>query len=144
MWRFCWITGCLASTQAGGFAGNPCTQRTRTAFTYERSGLQDDLLAVVLLVLEDVVPVRGLVEREAVGDDPRGVDLAGLDAGEQRLHVLVHVALPRPQGQAPVHPRAGRELVDQPAVDADDGDDAAAAAAQDRLPERVRALRLLP
>ena len=39
-------------------------------------GLQDDLGHLVLLVLEDVVAVRRILERQAVADQEGGVDLA--------------------------------------------------------------------
>src|SRR5215207_9261986 len=76
------------------------------------SGFEDDLLAVFLLVLEDVVAVRGLVERQGVGDDPGRVDLAALDALQERSQVPLDVALACAQCQRPVHPGPGRELVD--------------------------------
>src|SRR3954454_14871171 len=109
-----------------------------------RSGREDHLLATLLLVLEDVVPVRRLGQRQPVGDHPGGVDLAALDALEQRAHVPLDVALPGLQGQGAVHPRAGGELVDEPAVHADDRDDASTAARGDRLAESVRPVGLGP
>lgn len=39
------------------------------------SGFEDDLLAVVLLVLEHLEAAFRLVQREGVGDDPGGIDL---------------------------------------------------------------------
>src|SRR5436305_13761078 len=62
-------------------------------------GLEDDLLAVVLLVLEDLEAVFRLGERQGVGDDPGRVDLPALDAPQQRLHVPLHVALSGTQRQ---------------------------------------------
>src|SRR5579875_2084267 len=94
-------------------------------------GLEHDLLASVLLVLEDVVAVRRLLQREGVRDDPRGVNLTALDALQQRLHVPLHVALASPQSEGAVHEGPGGELVDDPAVDADDRDDPATTAGQD-------------
>src|SRR5260221_5274201 len=102
------------------------------------SWLEDDLLAAVLLVLEDVVAMRCALQRQPVRDDPRRVDLTAFDAFQQRLHVALNMALAGPQGQRPVHPRASRKLVRQPAVVSDDRDDATVAAAHDRLPEGVR------
>src|ERR1700759_3782649 len=75
----------------------------------EGSGLEHDLFASVLLVLEDVVAVRRLLQWERVRDDPRRVDLTGLDALQQRLHVALDVALAGPQGQGAVHERPGGE-----------------------------------
>src|SRR5579875_1808226 len=109
----------------------------RAAVRPTGSGLEHDLYAVVLLVLEDVVAVRRLPQRQRVGDDPGRVDLAALDALQQRLHVPLHVALAGPQGERPVHPGPGGELVHEPAVHADHGDDPAAAAAHDGLAQRV-------
>src|SRR4051794_24278181 len=98
------------------------------------SGRQDDLLAVVLLVLEHVVAPRGFVQREAVRDDPSRVELAALDPFEQRSHVALDVALAGAERQRPVHPRASRELVYEPTVDADHRDDPSTAARGDGLP----------
>src|SRR4029453_13275112 len=108
------------------------------------SGFEDDLLAVVLLVLEDLEAAFRLGERQAVGDDPGRIDLSALDALQKRLHVALHVALPGTQGPRPVHPRPGGKLVQQTAVHADHRDHAAAAARQDRLAQRVRAFGLRP
>src|SRR3712207_8122027 len=58
-----------------------------------------------------------------------------------RLQVLLDVRLARAQLQALVHEGAGRELVHQPAVDADHRDDPARAAGQDRVAQRVAAVR---
>src|SRR5256885_1156473 len=74
------------------------------------SGREDDLLAVVLLVLEDLVALRRILQRQPVGDDPGGVDLLVLDALEQGLHVPVHMALPGPERERPIHECADREL----------------------------------
>jgi hypothetical protein len=40
-----------------------------------RSGFEDDLLAVVLLVLEHLEAAAGLFQRQRVGDDPGRVEL---------------------------------------------------------------------
>src|SRR3954471_3122393 len=69
----------------------------------QRSGLEDDLLAVVLLLLEDVVPVRRLLQRPPGGDHPGGVGRAPLDPLQERLHVALNVALAGPERQCPVH-----------------------------------------
>src|SRR3954464_9289227 len=93
-----------------------------------RSGLENHLLAVVLLVLEELVAAWRLGQRQSVGYHTGGVELSALDAREQWPHVPLHVALTGPQRAGPVHPRARRKLVDDPPVDPDDRDDAAAAA----------------
>src|SRR5687768_8925577 len=63
----------------------------------------DDLDAPILLLLEDAVPLRGLVEAHAVGDDEGGIDVALPHAVEERPHVLHHVGLAHLEGQALVH-----------------------------------------
>lgn len=63
------------------------------------SGGQDDLLAVVPLVLEQLVALRRFGEGQPVGDHPGGVDGAPLDQPEQGLHVALHVALAGAQRQ---------------------------------------------
>src|SRR4051794_33630467 len=57
--------------------------------------LQHDLDALVLLVAEHAEAMRRFVERQLVGDQERRVDLATLDALEQRTHVALHVRLTR-------------------------------------------------
>src|SRR5919107_1380634 len=97
------------------------------------SRLHHYLDAVVLLVVEDAEAVRRVVEPHAVSDDERGVYIAVLDPLQQLAPVALYVALPRPHRKAPVHERAHRELVYQPAVDAYDRDRPAVAAGHDRL-----------
>src|SRR5215210_1117436 len=109
-----------------------------------RSGVEDDLHALVLLVLEGLEAIGRLVEAEPVGDHEARVDLALLDPLVERLGVALDVALARLEGEALVHQRAGRELVHQPAVDAHDRDDAARAAGEDRVPQGVAAVALGP
>src|SRR5437764_8205572 len=103
------------------------------------SWVHDYLGAAVLLVFEDLVAVWRLVERQMVADDDGGVDVAAAYPVEQRTHVTLHVALARLDGQRPVHDRPDGELVHQAAVHPDDGQGAAVAATQGRLPNRVRA-----
>ncbi len=95
-------------------------------------------------MLEELVAERSVRQLQLVGDDEAGVDLAVLDPCQQRPQIAVHVALPGADGEALVHERAHRELVHEPAVDADDGDDPAGAAAHDRLAEREGTLGLAP
>src|SRR3954454_13962984 len=108
------------------------------------SGLEDDLHALVLLVLEGLVAVGGHAELEPVGDHEARVDLALLDPLVQRLAVPLDVALPRLDREALVHQRAGGELVHQPAVDPDDRADPARPAGQDGVAQRVPAVALGP
>ena len=57
---------------------------------------------------------------------------------QQRLHVAHHVGLPHLEGQPLLERGAERDLVEEPAVDAGNRDDAALAAGVDRLPQRAR------
>src|SRR3954447_26164513 len=95
------------------------------------SGREDDLLAVVLLVLEDLVALRRIVQRHPVGDDPGRVDLLVLDPLEQGLHVPVHVALPGPERERSINECADGDLANDPAVGAHERDRPATATTQD-------------
>ena len=106
------------------------------------SGLQHDLDAVVLFLVEDVVAVRRFIQRQPVRDDEAGVDLSLLDSLQQRLHVALDVALPGLHRQRAVHERAHREFVYESAVDADDRDRTAVAASHDRLAQGDGSVRL--
>src|SRR4051812_11963429 len=90
-----------------------------------RLGLENDLDAVIFLVDERLVTVRRLVELQRVRNDEARVDLAFLDALEERLHVALHVGLAGSHRERAVHERPHRELVDEAAVDADHRDNAA-------------------
>ena len=84
------------------------------------SGAQDHLLAVVLLVDGRCrSPSAASSSGRRWVMTKRRVDLAVLDALQQRLHVALHVALAGADGERAVHQRAHRELVDEAAVDAD-------------------------
>ncbi len=90
--RCCPSSGCCSGPRTPG-AGRPRSPPERgDRAGGRRSGLEHDLLAAVLLVLEQVVAVRRLLERQGVRDDPRRVELAALDPLEQRAQVAVHVA----------------------------------------------------
>jgi hypothetical protein len=106
--------------------------------------LEDDLHALVLLVLERLEAVRRLAERQAMRDHEARVDVALLDVLVERLHIPLHVALARLHRQALVHERAGGELVHEPAVDADHRDDAARTAGEDRVAQGVATIGLRP
>src|SRR4051794_17986133 len=54
---------------------------------------QHHLDAVVLLVPEDLVHRRRVIEFHAVGDDEAGVDFSLLNPLEERLHIPLDVAL---------------------------------------------------
>jgi hypothetical protein len=72
----------------------------RTAWSV-LSGLEDDLHALILLVLEGLVCVRGVVEPKAVRDDKTRVDITVSDALVEALEVLVDVGIGRPAAAAP-------------------------------------------
>src|SRR4051794_27312863 len=95
-----WLDGSARSSTPGDRSGPRVftPQRRR-----RRSWLQDDLLAVRFLVLEDVVALRGFGQRQAVRDDPCGLEFAALGPVEQRSHVALDVALAGAQRQRPVH-----------------------------------------
>src|SRR6478672_2183867 len=109
-------------------------------FNHAASRLQHHLDAFILLVLEDVVAVRRLVERQRVGDDASGIDVAVLDALEQRLQVALHMGLASLDGERAVHHRTHRKLVDEAAVHAGNRYMTAVAARHQRFAQRDRAL----
>src|SRR3954453_7454789 len=106
------------------------------------SGLEDDLHALVLLVLEGLVAVGGHAELEPVGDHEARVDLALRDPLVQRLRVPLYVALARLDREALFYQRAGGEPVHQAAVDPDDRDDPARPAGQDGVAQRMAPVAL--
>jgi hypothetical protein len=61
-----------------------------------RSGRKDHLFAAVLLVEEHSVAARHVVEPHTVSDHEAGIDLSPLNPFEQRSHVVLYVALARP------------------------------------------------
>src|SRR6185437_1113281 len=100
-----------------------------------RSGPKHDLLAAVLLLLEDLVPVRSLVQRQVVGSQALGAQRVGIV--EQQRHDVVDpaldVALPHAQLDALVEHLQHRHRVQRPAVDTDDRHGAAAADGLNRV-----------
>src|SRR5829696_10380733 len=106
------------------------------------SGLEHDLHALVLLVLEGLEAVGCVLQSEAVGDHEARVDVAVADVLVEALRVALHVALAGLERQALVHERPGRELVHEAAVDAHDGHDAGGPAREDRVAEGVPAVAL--
>jgi hypothetical protein len=75
----------------------PCQLRrarhSRGPGSYALSRLQHHLDAVVFLRRENRVHLRPFFELRAVGDDVRRIDLAVLDAIQQRTQVALHVGL---------------------------------------------------
>jgi hypothetical protein len=55
--------------------------------------LQHDLQAVILLVDENVVSMRSIVELHVVCDDEAGIDLPALNALQQRTQITLDMAL---------------------------------------------------
>src|SRR5579885_1572183 len=106
--------------------------------------VQHDLEALLGLVAERPVAFGRVVDSHPVRDHEAGVDLAGLDALEQHLHIALHVRLAHLERKPLRERHADRELVDQPRVDARDRDGAALAARADRLPQRVGPVRFEP
>src|SRR5919199_2391743 len=107
-----------------------------------RSGLQHDLHALVLLVLEGLEAVGCVAESEPVRDHEARIDVALADVLVQRLQVALDVALTRLEGQALVHEGAGGELVQQAPVDPHDGHDPAGTAGEDGVAEGMAAVAL--
>src|SRR3954453_5316776 len=113
----------------------PPPSRTRSAFGTRRTlRVQYDLEGAVLLLLEDLVAVRGLAQRQMV----RGVVLDAervVVAGHQREDVVepvAHVGLAHPHRDLLVEHLQQRHRADRAAVDAGERDRAAAAHERDR------------
>src|SRR4051794_20680608 len=56
-----------------------------------RSRIKDNFDAPILLLAEDLVPVRGLAQRQAVRHDEARIDPPAADVIQQLRHVLVYV-----------------------------------------------------
>ena len=63
-------------------------------------GFEHDFYAFVLLIPEDLVTTRRILEVEAVRNYKRWINFAAFDALQQRLHVFVNVSLTHLQCQA--------------------------------------------
>src|ERR1051326_1626804 len=98
------------------------------------------LNAIILFVLEDVVAFWPFVQRQAVRDDERGVDVAALDAFQQGAQVAMNVGLPHPEGQPFGEGSAEGKFIQEAAVDAWDRDGAAFATCLDYLAQGVRTI----
>src|SRR5689334_17994201 len=66
---------------------------TPTSLTRPVSGLEYDLDATVLFVVEHLIPAGRVVQAERVGDDETRVDVAVFDVLQQRAQIAVHVSL---------------------------------------------------
>jgi uncharacterized delta-60 repeat protein len=96
--------------------------------------IEHNLDATVFLVPERFVHPGSLVEADRMGDDEGWVDLPFFDSPQQVVSPAIHVGLPGADGQPLVHHGAERDLVDQSAINAGDGDDASGAADIEHLP----------
>src|SRR5215510_6550398 len=94
-------------------------------FLDAHSRLHYHLCALILFISEHLVRTGCLVERERMADDKRWIDIAPANPFQQRSHVFVHVRLSHLQRQAFREGRTDRELVNQSAVHARNGNDAA-------------------
>src|SRR5579875_3141028 len=103
--------------------------------------LQHNLYAVILLLFEHCVTFRGLAKWEVMRDDKTWVDLALLNSFEERLHVFLYVALASPDRDRAIHQRACRELINEPAIDADNRNGAAIPACQNGFAQSDRSIR---
>lgn len=75
-------------------------------------GLGEDLLHAVLAAVEDGVDLVEVLEADAVGDHLQGVEVTGLDHGQQVVPVLVHGGLAvADQADAAFHEGADVEVV---------------------------------
>src|SRR4051794_19952920 len=84
-----------------------------TLFRLGRSRLQDDLDGPVLLVLEDLIPVRRLLQWQAMRREE--IDAERVVVGQQRQDLIrpaPHVRLPHAQLDLLVEPVAEREVLD--------------------------------
>src|ERR687893_956256 len=103
------------------------------------SGLEQDLHRVVLLLLEDLVAVRPLVERQLVGVE--ALDAQGVAVAREERHYVVHpaldVGLAHRELYLLVEEREHRQRICLSPVDPAQGDRAAAAHGVDGLVEGV-------
>src|SRR5437588_265613 len=104
-------------------------------------GHEDDLDAVVVLLLEGLVSLGGVVEFHPMGDDARRINVALLDALQERMQIAMDVGLSHLKGQPLGMSRAKRHFVEQSAIDSRNRDHPALSACHDRLPEGMRAIR---
>src|SRR5687767_13263012 len=94
----------------------------------------------MLLGPEPRIGSRGVVERDAVGDDEGRVDLAFANALKKGAEITLSMRLSHLERQALGESSAERHFVEKAAVDAGDGDRAAGLAAMDGLPQDMQAV----
>src|SRR5690606_38578833 len=114
--------------------------RCRSGRQSVKAGLEDDLGAGVLFVVEFPVPLGPLVERQAMADEEGRIDLALGDRRIEGPQVALHVGLAGPERQALLHQRAERKLVEDAAVDPGHRNPPALSRGEDHLPDHVAAV----
>jgi len=86
--------------------------------------------------------LRGLAQFETMSDHETRIDFAALDSIKQALPIMLYVALSGSHGEAAVHERTHGELIDEPALDSNDGDDSSITASHDGFTQRDRPITL--
>lgn len=108
----------------------------------KRPGIQGvrNTLMQPSFVPERLVGFGRLPQRQPMGDDEGGGDLALFDARQQRSEVVLRMGLSHLQGKALSEGGAHGQLVDETEVDARDRQVAALAAAHDDLAQHMQAV----
>src|SRR5690606_6307517 len=125
------ISGFMAAPVSGGTAmlgganhcgcrepGSPDVRRSRTRSTRPGLRRQDNLAAVLLLVVEDAIAAGRVRKLQAMRDDDLRIQLTGLDMPEHRLHETLHVRLAHAEGEALVEGITEQETVDETGINA--------------------------
>src|SRR4051812_27643083 len=123
---FASVPGASTSTAPSARLNHPSPRASASPFPFLSmvpplvARMGDDLDAAVFLVAERLVHARDLVERHAMGDDERRVDLVLLDAAQEVVRPAVHVGLAGAHGEPLVHQLPDGDLVVEAAVHARD------------------------
>ncbi len=118
------------------FAGHVSSPQAGDAI---ETGLEHDLGHFVLLVVEHLVALGRLLERQPVGDqEGRYRSCSSRIALSSARHVVLHMGLAGLERQPLLHEGAQRELVDEAAIDCRHRDAPTLAAGDDRLADRMR------
>src|SRR4051794_6521052 len=124
----------LIYVSAWAIGGGHCSAPSPTSsFQLPALRLQHHLDTAIVLVLKHRIALGRIFELELVCNHERWVDLAALNAIEQRAEILVNMRLAHFEGQALAERRADWHFVEQAAVDAGKRNRAALAAGHDRL-----------
>src|SRR5712671_1261089 len=86
-----------------------------------RPGVDHDLGDVLLLVAPDLIHSGRLLKADAVRNDVAGVNLALLNAFEERLHVVLHVGLPHFHCDTFAESCAERDLIEKASINSWNG-----------------------